>query len=266
MNTEVPFKISVSDEKIALLKAKLDTVTFPDELDDAGWAYGVPLADIKALSRKMAEWFWLEGRGEVDQWAPPVHEGYPKWDGFGCLNIQLRAPEKPDCRFYSPLIRSWMWVLLPITMIRKCWISQPPNFKGQAAFWKCGKILPLLTATSPRSSSFNVVAVSLPGYAFSEGPKKKGFGIAQYARGYCSSTKFYVWFLNYYYLAAIRSETKLMLALGYKRIWYAVNLRLHYLAHSSNSNTRRRLGAFRPYITFHSRIRCPWQVLRWHIR
>jgi hypothetical protein len=53
MSTEVPFKISVSDDKIAQLKAKLDNATFPDELEDSGWAYGAPLKDIKRL---VARW------------------------------------------------------------------------------------------------------------------------------------------------------------------------------------------------------------------
>jgi hypothetical protein len=38
-----------------------------------------------------------------------------------------------------------------------------------------------LTATSSEYPSFNVVALSLPGFGFSEAPKKKGFGPAQYA-------------------------------------------------------------------------------------
>jgi hypothetical protein len=43
------------------------------------------------------------------------------------------------------------------------------------------KILPLLTASSPDHPSFHVVAMGLPGYGFSEAPKKKGFQAAQYA-------------------------------------------------------------------------------------
>ena len=43
------------------------------------------------------------------------------------------------------------------------------------------KLLPLLTAVSPDQPSFHVVAFSLPGFGFSEAPKKKGFAVAQYA-------------------------------------------------------------------------------------
>ena len=43
------------------------------------------------------------------------------------------------------------------------------------------KILPLLNAVSPDQPSFHVVAFSLPGFGFSEAPKKKGFSILQFA-------------------------------------------------------------------------------------
>lgn len=61
----------------------------------------------------------------------------------------------------------------------------PSNLQGPGSFLEVRKILPLLTAVSPEQPSFNVVAMSLPGFAFSEGPKKKGFAAAQYAEVCC---------------------------------------------------------------------------------
>ncbi len=55
-NTEVPFKVQIADESINLLKQKLALTTFPDELDDAGQDYGVPLADVKRLVNR-----WKDG-------------------------------------------------------------------------------------------------------------------------------------------------------------------------------------------------------------
>lgn len=46
---------------------------------------------------------------------------------------------------------------------------------------EAAKLLPLLTAATPDHPSFHVVAFSLPGFGFSEAPKKTGFGISQYA-------------------------------------------------------------------------------------
>ena len=53
---------------------------------------------------------------------------------------------------------------------------------GPGHFLEIRKILPLLTqSTDTNLPSFHVVALSLPGFGFSAAPKKKGFGIAQFA-------------------------------------------------------------------------------------
>lgn len=52
---------------------------------------------------------------------------------------------------------------------------------GPGTFLEVRKLLPLLTASSPDHPSFHVVALSLPGYGFSEAPRKQGFAIKQYA-------------------------------------------------------------------------------------
>ena len=52
---------------------------------------------------------------------------------------------------------------------------------GPGYFLEVRKILPLLTADLPDQPSFHVVALSLPGFGFSEGPKKPGFAERQYA-------------------------------------------------------------------------------------
>ena len=52
---------------------------------------------------------------------------------------------------------------------------------GPGHFLEVRKILDLLTAKSADHPSFHVVALSLPGYGFSEAPKKTGFGPRQYA-------------------------------------------------------------------------------------
>ncbi|KIM78507.1 hypothetical protein PILCRDRAFT_824411 [Piloderma croceum F 1598] len=158
MNTEVPFKISVSDEKIALLKAKLDTVTFPDELGDAGWAYGVPLADIKRLVARWQNGFDWRAQERLINELPQFTRDI-EVDGFGCLNIHY-VHQKSQTVDAIPLLFVHGW---------------------PGSFLEVHKILPLLTATSQDHPSFHVVAISLPGYAFSEGPKNKGFAIAQYA-------------------------------------------------------------------------------------
>jgi hypothetical protein len=56
MASEKPFKIIVSDDALALLKRKLDDTCLPDEVKEAEWAYGVPLADIRRLVSR-----WKDG-------------------------------------------------------------------------------------------------------------------------------------------------------------------------------------------------------------
>ena len=55
------------------------------------------------------------------------------------------------------------------------------EFSGPGSFLEVRKVLPLLTGSTLGAPSFHVVALSLPGYGFSEAPKKKGFGISSFA-------------------------------------------------------------------------------------
>ena len=52
MSVEQPFKLSVTDDALTLLKRKLDETRLPDEVNGAKWDYGVPLADIKRLASR----------------------------------------------------------------------------------------------------------------------------------------------------------------------------------------------------------------------
>ena len=45
-----PYKVAIPQEKLDRLKQKLALADFPDELDEAAWDYGAPLADIKRLA------------------------------------------------------------------------------------------------------------------------------------------------------------------------------------------------------------------------
>ena len=52
---------------------------------------------------------------------------------------------------------------------------------GPGNFLEAVKVLPLLSKGGRDTPAFHVVAPSLPNFGFSEGPKKKGFGLRQYA-------------------------------------------------------------------------------------
>ncbi|KAJ6571804.1 Alpha/Beta hydrolase protein [Mycena capillaripes] len=157
--TETPFKISIPDGKLKLLRAKLELTTFPDELADAGWEYGVPLADVRRLvSRWTNVYDWKKHEAQLNFELPQFTRDI-EVDGHGKLNIHY-VHKKSDIAQAVPLLFVHGW---------------------PGSFLEGRKLLPLLTKGSDDFPAFHVVILSLPGYGFSEGPHTKGFGIAQYA-------------------------------------------------------------------------------------
>ncbi|KAH9947419.1 alpha/beta-hydrolase [Amylocystis lapponica] len=155
--SEQPFKVSVPDADLDLLHQKLDLVRFPDELEEAGWEYGTPLADVKRLVAHWKDGFdWRKAEAEINEL--PQFTRDIEVDGFGALNIHY-IHQKSTVENAVPLLFVHGW---------------------PGHFLEARKIIPLLTSASPEHPSFHVVALSLPGFGFSEGPKKKDFSIKQY--------------------------------------------------------------------------------------
>ncbi|KAF9269704.1 alpha/beta-hydrolase [Marasmius fiardii PR-910] len=131
--TESPFEISVPDFELENLRKKLELVTFPDELEEIGWKYGVPLVDMHRLvSRWREEFNWRPEEENLNDILNQFTRGIHVDEAHGTLNVT--------------------------------------------------KLIPLLT--QPESTdfpSFHVVAMSLPGFGFSETPKKSGFSASKHA-------------------------------------------------------------------------------------
>ncbi|KAG1742737.1 Alpha/Beta hydrolase protein [Suillus paluster] len=159
MSSETPFRINIPDEKLATLRAKLELATFPDELQDAGWKYGPPLTDMKRLTERWKNGYdWRKHEKELNQELPMFTRDIHV-DGYGALNIHY-VHKKSKTVDAIPLLFSHGW---------------------PGSFLEVKGMLPLLTASSPEHPSFHVVALSLPGFGFSEGPHKPGFALDQYA-------------------------------------------------------------------------------------
>ncbi|KAF7966460.1 hypothetical protein HWV62_38354 [Athelia sp. TMB] len=159
MSSETSFQIDISSERIAQLKQKLALTIFPDELEDVGRAYGAPLGDIKRLVAHWADGFdWKAQEAAINSELPQFTRDI-EVDRFGQLNIHY-VHKKSTVVDAIPLLFVHGW---------------------PGSFLEVRKLLPLLTDSSPAHPSFHVVALSLPGYGFSEAPTKKGFGQAQYA-------------------------------------------------------------------------------------
>ncbi|CAL1713417.1 unnamed protein product [Somion occarium] len=168
---EKPFTLAVPDADLEFLHKKLEFTRLPDELDDAKWDYGVPLDDINRLVAKWKDGFdWRASEAAIN--VIPQFTRDIEVDGHGTLNIHY-VHQKSKLENAIPLLFVHGW---------------PGHFMEVA------KLLPLLTVVAPDQPSFHVVALSFPGFGFSEAPKKKGFAMTQYAE----------------------VGHKLMLALGYK--------------------------------------------------
>ncbi|TFK48619.1 alpha/beta-hydrolase [Heliocybe sulcata] len=156
--SERPFKISVADSELDFLRAKLEVTRLPDELDEAGWAYGVPLADVhRLLERWRRGYDWRKYEAELNEL--PQFTRDIEVDGFGTLSVHC-LHQRSDVNTAVPLFFCHGW---------------------PGSFIEARKILPLLNEVLPEHPSFHVVALGLPGYGFSQGVKHKGFTMAQYA-------------------------------------------------------------------------------------
>ncbi|KAL0958909.1 hypothetical protein HGRIS_014227 [Hohenbuehelia grisea] len=157
--TERPFTIAIAEEQLLLLQAKLDLTVFPDELDDAGWQYGVPLAEIKRLTA-----YWRNGY----DWRK--HEADLNRE-LSQFNRQIDIDNQETIDIHYTHQKSEVASAIPLLFIH--------GWPG--SFIEARNILPVLTAPPPGQPGFDVVAFSLPGFGFSEAPKKKGFQIQHYA-------------------------------------------------------------------------------------
>ncbi|KAF8509175.1 alpha/beta-hydrolase [Hysterangium stoloniferum] len=155
-----PFAISVESRKIEGLMFKLDQVRFPNELEPVSWCYGPPLLEVKRIVEYWKNGYdWKEQERKINATLKQYTVDIPV-DGFDKLNIHfVHGPSNVETAIPLLFIHGW-----------------------PGSFLEVSKVLPLLTApVSDGSPRFHVVALSLPGFGFSEGPKKKGFSIRQYA-------------------------------------------------------------------------------------
>ncbi|KAL1662065.1 Alpha/Beta hydrolase protein [Schizophyllum commune] len=165
--SETPFKIAIPDDRLALLQKKLELTIFPDELEGAGRDYGTPLSDVQRLAERWRNGLVTNGRDGFDWRAQEaaLNADLPQFtrdidvEGHGTLNIHYVH------------LKSAQPGAIPL-----CFVHGWPG-----SFIEVRKLGPLLTQGVEAQPSFHVVAMSLPGYGFSEQPRKRGFGIPQYA-------------------------------------------------------------------------------------
>jgi pimeloyl-ACP methyl ester carboxylesterase len=157
-----PFRINVPQADLDDLRERLDRTRWPDELANVGWAYGVPVAEMKDLAgywRTSYDWRAQESRLNA----------YPQFtttiDGQNIHFLHVRSAE-PNA---LPLLLTHGW-------------------PGSVAEF-LGVIAPL---TDPRAhggdplDAFHLVIPSLPGYGFSGPTQDRGWDIGRVARAWAT--------------------------------------------------------------------------------
>lgn len=96
-----PFKISILQEKVDRLKQKLSLDDLPDELENSGWDYGVPLSDMKRLVKAWQEWDWRETEKKLNQVS--MYTVYVPVGGYGTPDIHF-VHQKSEVKGAIPLL------------------------------------------------------------------------------------------------------------------------------------------------------------------
>ena len=131
MASPTPFTLAVPNDRLERLRAKLELTDFPDELDDAGWDYGAPLADVKRLTAYWKDEFdWKKQEADINklpQFQTPV-----KVDGYEQLNIHF-IHQKSENSKAIPLLFVHGCRLLNSTRL---WFIISDIAQGLAVSWK----------------------------------------------------------------------------------------------------------------------------------
>lgn len=146
-----PFTVQIPQATLDDLAARLARTRWPDEVEDAGWAYGVPLAYMRDL---VAYWHagfdWRAQERYINSF-PHYHATV---DGIGVHFIHARGHGPAPL----PLLLTHGWPssfyeFLPLIP----YLTDPAHFGGDPA------------------DAFDVVIPSVPGHGFSDRPQRRGF-------------------------------------------------------------------------------------------
>ncbi|MFT4038809.1 MAG: epoxide hydrolase [Thermomicrobiales bacterium] len=154
------FTIAIPEAELDDLRRRLAATRWPDEIDEAGWDYGIPLATTQELAAYWQEGYdWRAGEAKLN--------AFPQFqtiiDGQNIHFLHVRSPE-PDA---LPLILTHGW---PGSIVEFLDIIGP--------------------LTDPRAhggdpaDAFHVVVPSIPGFGFSGPTHERGWDVGRIARAW----------------------------------------------------------------------------------
>ncbi|MEU5943454.1 epoxide hydrolase family protein [Micromonospora sp. NPDC047548] len=145
-----PFRIDIPQADLDDLADRLARTRWPDELPDAGWDYGIPLARVRELAEHWRTAYdWRKHEAELNQ--------YPQFtteiDGQNIHFLHVRSAD-PDA---LPLILTHGWP---------------------------GSVVEFLDVIGPLSEQFHLVIPSIPGFGFSGPTRERGWDVTRVARAW----------------------------------------------------------------------------------
>jgi pimeloyl-ACP methyl ester carboxylesterase len=139
-----PFKISVSNEQLHDMLARIKNTRWPDEIGNSGWENGASLSYMIALCDYwLNEFDWRKVEGEINSYPNFITE----IDGYKIHFLHIKGKGKNSV----PLIITHGW---------------------PGSFLEIMKLIPLLTLD--KDFSFDLIIPSIPGFGFSEKIRKPG--------------------------------------------------------------------------------------------
>jgi epoxide hydrolase len=152
-----PFHIDVPEQELDDLRLRLRHARWPERETVDDWSQGVPLAYLEDLCRYWAEQYdWRATEQRLNQ----LPQFRTTIDGLAIHFLHLRSPH-PDA---LPLILTHGWPGSIVEFLKVIGpLADPPRHGGDAR------------------DAFHVVCPSLPGYGFSDKPRRPGWDVQRIA-------------------------------------------------------------------------------------
>ena len=156
----IPYHLNIAETSLEDLRDRLRLTRWPERETVPGWAQGVPLGEIQALTAYWAETYdWRRCEAMLNGFG----QFHTRLDGLEIHFLHIRSPN-PEA---LPLILTHGW---PGSVIEFHKVIGPLTD-------------PAAHGGDPRDA-FHVVIPSLPGYGFSERPKEAGWSVRRIAQNW----------------------------------------------------------------------------------